>query len=387
MSKKDSALLLYYDEYHTPVQKVIAHLGAGARLSILEIEIDFSSGIHENGVDRSMDLDYSKVDGRSSFADDFLSHAIKANAAYQRGYNLSAAISRPFLATKVAEHLKAKHITNLIHGFAGNDQVRFEMAIMVLAPEVKIQSIASLLGSQNVVNMNRYTISSNIWGRSVEGFTLEDPWNAPAEDVFERVTVVEKCTADPVDIQLEFEKGIPVAIDHRKMPLAALLENLDRIAKPYYIGVSDMLEDGFVGLKTRAIYEYPAAYIIRCAHQDLESLVFTRRQQEFKTIVDNKWSDLIYDGLWFDPQRESLEAYIDHVNAYVTGEVKLMLSCGGAHVIARRSPFALYDKSLAIYRAGQDFGIGCSQYLAQTMSTPMQASANRNRNNQLKKEI
>jgi argininosuccinate synthase len=372
-------LLLYYDEYHTPIQRIIENLGEDISLLVLEIEIDNLYNTKENHPEISNGINYLRIDGRDSFANDYISHAIKANASYQIGYNLSAALSRPFLAKKVVEYLRANDINNLVHGFTGNDQIRFEMAIMVLAPDIKIHSISFLLGNENNNNESQYTISSNIWGRSIEGFDLEDPWVSAVDDIFERVTVIEKSTANPICVHLSFENGIPVAIDNYKMSLTALMEKLDEMAKPYYIGVSDMLEDGFVGLKTRAIYEFPASFIIRCAHQDLERLVFTRRQQEFKKIVDNKWSDLIYDGLWFDPQRESLEAYINHVSTYVTGEVKALLSCGGVNIVGRKSPLALYDKSLAVYRAGQDFGIECSKYLAQTMSTSMQASAARNK--------
>lgn len=383
MPKTDSrTLLLYYDEYHTPIKKIKENLGAGKALCILEIEIDFHTTGKKPAIAGVFEgMDFAQENGRDEFADHFISRAIKANACYQRGYNLSAALSRPFLASKVVAYLKAHGISNLIHGFAGNDQVRFEMGVMVLAPQINIQSVSSLLGSQNQVNLESYTISSNIWGRSVEGFKLEDPWVSPEAGVFERVTIVTESRAQPIGMQLRFEKGIPVAINNQEMPLATLLGQLDQMAKPYYLGVADMMEDGFVGLKTRAVYEYPSAWLIRQAHQDLESLVLTRKQSDFKALADRDWSGLIYDGLWFDPQRESLETYMDDVSRLVTGSVKILLSCGGSHVVGRESRYALYDKSLAIYRAGQDFGIGSSGDLTQAMSTQMRASANRDTTN------
>jgi argininosuccinate synthase len=311
------------------------------------------------------------VDARERFRTDVLTRAIKANAVYQGGYHLSAALSRPVLAAVCAERLASTGATTLVHGLAGNDQLRFEMGVQALAPDTTIVPVAKLLGSRNDANDGSYTVSDNLWGRSTESAGLGDPGAPPPADVVDWTAPVKQAET----VVVGFEQGVPVSLDGLRLSLGDIVRDLGAVVTACGAGWYDLVEDGFVGLKTRAVYSSPAAAALVEAHRDLERFVCTRAQNRFKALVDQAWTELVYDGFWFDEQRASLDAYVDHVNQWVTGEVTLLIQPGGVRAVARTSPYALYDVGRAVYRFGQDFAAADTTAIAATLSTHMRASA------------
>jgi argininosuccinate synthase len=320
-----------------------------------------------------------EVDARERFCHDYITKAIKANARYEEGYYLSAALSRPLMAEICVEYLDRLEIDTLIHGFAGNDQLRFEMFINALKPDTEITTVSSLLGSRTDANPNSYTISSNLWGRSVEGGNLCDPWQEPPAEVFEKVHFPVVTMLEPEIHTIKFEKGRVIALDGKEIELVTIIESLETLGHKFGVGYSDIVEDGYIGLKTRAIYEFPAAFALITAHYELERFVSTRLQNIFKPLVDKAWAELVYEGFWFDPQREALEAYIEQVNCWVTGDVKLLYSSNKIDIIGRSSPFTLYDEHQAVYRMGQDSAVDTVGQLASVKALPMRAASDRRR--------
>jgi argininosuccinate synthase len=295
---------------------------------------------------------------------------------YQSGYLLSAALSRPLLAQHLVQVARERRATTVVHGLAGNDQLRLELALAVLGPALRVRSVAEVLGSQNRRNLDTYTISENLWGRSAEAATLGDPAQPAPADAFRRCPPPLGPAPEPELHTIGFEAGRPCTLDGVDYGLRPLIERLDRLAGRFGVGFTDLVEDGYVGLKTRAIYESPAATALLVAHRDLQRFVCSRRQNAFASQVSQAWSELVYDGLWFDPARESLEAYLTAVNTNVTGEVSLLFRHGSVAAVGRRSERALYDEELAVYRVGQDFSVALGG-LASALSGPMRVARRR----------
>ena len=307
------------------------------------------------------------VDAREEFANDFLTPAIKANALYGDGYPLFTALGRPLIAKLAVDYARRSGCDTIAHGCTGkgNDQVRIEATIATLAPELKV--IAPVrswqMGREEEIAYARehgipvkggtevapYSIDDNLWGRSSEGRWIEDLDHAPEEDVFQLVTPPEKAPDESQIVVVEFERGVPVALDGHRMGLVELLEAAAAIGQRHGVGIVDHIEDRIVGLKVRDIYEVPAAAIILPAHKELERLVGTIHQNRFKLALDEQWAYLVYAGLWWEPLRSDLDAYMDAVNEQVTGMIGLKLYKGSARVITRSSPNAVYDASLASF--------------------------------------
>jgi len=307
------------------------------------------------------------VDARAEFAAEYLAPAIKANALYGGGYPLFTALGRPLIAKLAVEYARRSGCDTIAHGCTGkgNDQVRIEATIATLAPELKV--IAPVrswaMGRDEEVAYARehgipvkggsevapYSIDDNLWGRSSEGRWIENLEQAPEDDVFQLVTPPRKAPDEPLRIELSFERGLPVALDGARLGLVELIERVAELGARHGVGIIDHIEDRIVGLKVRDIYEAPAAAIILPAHQELEQLVCTIHQNQFKPALDRQWAYLVYAGLWWEPLRGDLDAYMDAVNAQVTGTIGLELYKGTARVITRSSPNALYDRSLASF--------------------------------------
>jgi argininosuccinate synthase len=307
------------------------------------------------------------VDAREEFAREYLAPAIKANALYGGGYPLFTALGRPLIAKLAVEYARRTGCDTIAHGCTGkgNDQVRIEATIATLAPELKV--IAPVrswaMGREEEVAYARehgipvkggsevapYSIDDNLWGRSSEGRWIEDLDQAPQEDVFQLVTPPRNAPDEPERIELTFEQGVPVALNSSPLGLVDLIEQVGAIGARHGVGIIDHIEDRIVGLKVRDIYEAPAAAIILPAHQDLEKLVCTIHQNQFKAGLDRQWAYLVYAGLWWEPLRGDLDAYMDAVNSQVTGTIGLELYKGTARVTTRSSPNALYDRSLASF--------------------------------------
>lgn len=345
-----SDVILFYDDYHTPLNSLSRVCGPGNVLFVSQGKIE------ANDSDAEVDLPQGwravRINGVKEFLDKYVTKAIKANALYQTKYNLCAALSRPALAEICVRHVDQLETTRLIHGFAGNDQLRFEVSVLSLRPNIQVCSVANLIGSRTRHNSNTFTISDNIWGRSIEAGNLSDAWVSSYDPKETYSTVL----PEPVEICIGFEEGIPVSIDGKQASLEQIVSNLNALGLSYGGRRHDLVEDGYVGLKSRAVYIFPAADILINAHADLERFVCTRRQNAFKNLVDTAWTELVYEAAWFDPQRKALEAYIDETNSWVTGEVRLLIGVDGVRVLGRRSKFSHYAENSAIYRIGQDFG-------------------------------
>jgi len=310
-------------------------------------------------------LDCFVVDAREEFAEEYLLPAIKANARYGGGYPLFTALGRPLIAKLAVEKAREAECDTIAHGCTGkgNDQVRIEATVAALAPELKI--IAPVrgwqMGRQEEIEYARrhgipvkggtevppYSIDDNLWGRSSEGGPIEDLAEPARDDVFDLVTVPEDAPDDPELVEIEFERGRPVAIGGERLGLVELLERAGEIGARHGVGIVDHLEDRIVGLKVRDVYEVPAAELILTAHAELEKLVGTIHQNMFKPQLDRQWGFLVYAGLWYEPLLDDLNAFMDRVNEQVTGSVTLKLYKGGAKPVARSSPNALYDPALA----------------------------------------
>jgi argininosuccinate synthase len=312
-------------------------------------------------------LECHVVDAREQFAQEYLAPAIKANALYGGGYPLFTALGRPLIAKLAVEHARRSGCDTIAHGCTGkgNDQVRIEATVATLAPELKV--IAPVrswqMGREEEIAYARehgipikggaeatpYSIDDNLWGRSSEGRWIEDLGQAPEDDVFQLVTRPEEAPEEAEQIELSFERGVPVALNGEQLGLVELIERVAEIGARHGVGIVDHIEDRIVGLKVRDIYEVPAAAIVLPAHQELERLVCTIHQNQFKPQLDHQWAYLVYAGLWWEPLRSDLDAYMDEVNERVTGTIGLKLYKGHARVTTRSSPNAVYDASLASF--------------------------------------
>jgi len=312
-------------------------------------------------------LECHVVDAREEFARDYVIPAIKANALYGGGYPLFTALGRPLIAKLAVEYARRSGCDTIAHGCTGkgNDQVRIEATVATLAPELKtIAPVRSWqMGREEEIAYARehgipvkggtevapYSIDDNLWGRSSEGRWIEDLDHAPEDDVFQLVTRPELAPEEAETVTVEFEAGVPVAFDGERLGPVALLERAAEAGCRHGVGIVDHIEDRIVGLKVRDIYEVPAAAILLPAHQELEKLVGTIHQNQFKPSLDQKWAYLVYAGLWWEPLRTDLDAYMDAVNAQVTGTIGLKLFKGSVRVVTRSSPNAVYDADLASF--------------------------------------
>jgi argininosuccinate synthase len=307
------------------------------------------------------------VDAREEFAAEYLLPAIRANALYGGGYPLFTALGRPLIAKLAVEHARLSGCDTVAHGCTGkgNDQVRIEATVATLAPELKV--IAPVrswqMGREEEIAYARehaipvkggtesapYSIDDNLWGRSSEGRWIEDLEHAPEDDVFQLVTRPEDAPDEAEHLELTFEAGVPVALDGERLALVELIERVAHVGARHGIGIVDHIEDRIVGLKVRDIYEAPAAAIILPAHQELERLVCTIHQNQFKPELERQWAYLVYAGLWWEPLRGDLDAYMESVNERVSGTIGIKLYKGHARVVTRSSPNAVYDASLASF--------------------------------------
>ena len=309
------------------------------------------------------------VDARRQFVTGFVLPALKANALYQGRYPLISALSRPLIATVLARVAAEIGADAVAHGCTGkgNDQVRFEVALGALASEVEV------LAPVRDWNMNRsdtiayaqerslpitatrsspYSIDENLWGRSIECGILEDPWQTPPEDVFELTGGSE---SGPSEVEITFENGVPVAVDGEALDPVRAIESVGKIAGAHGFGRIDMIEDRLVGIKSREVYEAPAALALIAAHADLEALTLERRAAREKRRLDETWAELVYEGMWFSPLRAAIDAFIDTTQVAVTGDVRLRFGAGSCIPVARRSPVSLYERALATYESGDSF--------------------------------
>jgi argininosuccinate synthase len=370
-------LLLYSGGLDTSVMLRWIQESYGAEIVTLTVDLGQPEEDWDVITAKARDLgavDAIVVDAREEFAREHVLPAIKANALYGGGYPLFTALGRPLLAKLAVENAREAGCDTIAHGCTGkgNDQVRIEAAVATLDPELRV--IAPVrdweMGREEEIEYARrhripvsggteappYSVDDNLWGRSSEGGAIEDLSEPPPDDVFRLVTPPEQAPDEPELVEIGFERGSPVSIDGTRLDLVPLLERAAELGSHHGVGIVDHVEDRVVGLKVRDLYEVPAATIILTAHRELEKLVCTGHQNGFKETLDRHWAYLCYSGLWHEPLRSDLYAFMDSVNEYVTGSVKLKLFKGSATAVARSSPYALYDRALASFgESGGDF--------------------------------
>jgi len=310
------------------------------------------------------------VDCREEYARDFVAPALKANAKYEGKYPLVSALSRPVIVKHMVAAAREHGADAVAHGCTGkgNDQVRFEVSTRALAPD--LETLAPVRGwgltrEQSIEYAERagipltvtkespYSVDQNLWGRTVECGILEDPWEPPPEDVYELTTPT---ATEPVELTLRFEQGLPVALDGRELPFHELIGEVTRVVGSYGWGRIDMVENRRVGIKSREIYECPGSLALLMAHADLEDLTLERELAHEKARLEPRYADLIYDGLWFSPLKEALDAFVEESQRFVSGEVRLRCELPGRCIVAgRRSDVGLYDYGLATYEAADRF--------------------------------
>jgi argininosuccinate synthase len=311
------------------------------------------------------------VDAVDRFAGAYLTRAIAANALYEGKYPLVSGLARPCIAEEVVRVAWDVGAGTIAHGCTGkgNDQVRFEVSFSVLAPDLRIvapirdatiprEKALALADEWNIpvaAVAGTYSVDENLWGRTVECGPLEDPWAAPPEDAFARTATPERRPSEPAEITIGFERGLPVALDGEPKALAPLIRSLDALAGRYGYGRVDMIENRRVGIKSRELYEVPAALSIIHAHRALEDLTLERDLAHHKPSLEARWADLVYDGQWFGPLRAAIDGYMTATQEHVTGDVRLRYEQGACTVVGRRSDRSLYDLPLATYGGDDAF--------------------------------
>jgi argininosuccinate synthase len=329
--------------------------------------------------------DVAVIDGKEEFADEYILPAIKANAMYEGAYPLSTALARPLIAKHLVEVALAKGAEQVGHGCTGkgNDQVRFELTVAALAPHLKVVAPVREWGMTraeeveycekhdipiDVTKKKIYSIDDNMYGRSIEGGCLEDPWIEPPEDVF-------LWTAGKNEdyVEIEFESGKPIALNGKHMPLTELIMELNKLAGACGVGRIDHIESRVVGIKSREVYECPAAVVLNATHTALEKLVLQRDLLSFKKGVEQRFAENVYEGTWFSPLTKALCAFIDSTQEYVTGIVKMKMSAGALSMSGISSPYALYSHHLATYDAGSSFDQPASSGFIYVLGLPLKA--------------
>ncbi len=311
-------------------------------------------------------VDAVVVDGKQTFAEEYVLPALQARALYEGCYPLATALGRPLIAKLLAETALEMGAGYVAHGCTGkgNDQVRFDVAVASLAPELKVLAPIREWGMSreeeieyanergipiNVKVSSAYSVDENLWGRSIEAGSLEDPWIEPPSDVYAWTADVGEAPTDPEYLTIGFERGRPVSVNGKNAGMVELIYKVQEFAGRHGVGRIDHVENRVVGIKSREIYEAPAATVLHLAHQSLEDLTLTKDAARFKAKVAIEYADLVYNGCWFSPHREDLAAYIASTQRYVTGEVKVKLHKGSCQVAGRRSDLSLYSRSLATY--------------------------------------
>ncbi|MBC3186890.1 argininosuccinate synthase [Corynebacterium sp. zg-331] len=343
---------------------------------VVAVSLDLGQGGEDMDSVRQRALDCGAVesvvvDAKDEFAEQYCLPAVKANALYMKQYPLVSALSRPLIVKHLVEAAKEHGGTHVAHGCTGkgNDQVRFEVGFMSTDPNLEIVAPArdfawtrdKAIAFAEEVNLpieqsasSPFSIDQNVWGRAVETGFLEDLWNPPTKDLY-AYTEDPALGNAPDELIISFKSGVPVAIDGRSVTVLEAIEELNRRAGAQGVGRLDMVEDRLVGIKSREVYEAPGAMVLIKAHEALEDVTVERELARYKRLVDARWSEEVYDGLWFSPLKRSLDAFIESTQEHVTGDIRLVLHAGSITVNGRRSEHSLYDFNLATYDTGDTF--------------------------------
>jgi argininosuccinate synthase len=331
-------------------------------------------------------------DAKQLFVDHFVWPALRAGAIYEGQYPLATALGRPLIAKLLVDVARDEGATAVAHGCTGkgNDQVRLDVAVAALAPDLKVIAPVREWGMSRdeeieyaakhnipvpVTAASPYSTDENLWGRSIECGVLEDPWAEPPEDVYLWTKDPRQAPDQPAYVEIEFEQGIPVALDGERMTGIALISHLHDLAGLHGVGRIDAVENRLVGIKSREIYEAPAAVVLHRAHAALEALTMSKDSARFKALVAQQYADLIYNGLWFSAFHQDLAAYVASSQRYVSGTVRLRLAKGTCEVVGRRSPMSLYSQGLATYDRGDLFDHAAAEGFIRIWGLPLRTQA------------
>ena len=352
---------------------VVKYLQEIHNMDVVTVTVDVGQGDNQKQIaakaKRLGVIKHYNIDAKKEFVNNFVFPSIKANSLYQKKYCLATALARPLIAKKVLDIAKKEKVSALAHGCSGkgNDQVRFDITLRsgsnlpIIAPIRDLNldrktelSFAKKHGIKIESVAKKFSIDQNLWGRAIEGGVLEDPFKEPPSDAFIWVKT-KNLPANPSYLEIVFEKGVPVAVDAKRLNPIRLIEYINKKAGAAGVGIVDHIEDRVVGIKSREVYETPAATCLIEAHYDLEKMVHTKHQNKFKSLIDDEWSWLVYSGLWEDPLRADLDAFVDQAQKRVTGTVKLKMYKGSMRVVGRKSKYSLYSKKVATYGKGSSF--------------------------------
>lgn len=328
-------------------------------------------------------------DAKAEFADGYILPSLQAGALYEGQYPLATALARPLIAKRLVEAAEMEGATAIAHGCTGkgNDQVRIDVSVRALNRGIEVIGPARERAMSRPAQIeyaaergipvpatveNPYSTDLNLWGKSIECGVLEDPWTEPPEDIFTLTQSVARSPDTPAYVELDFECGVPTAVNGVSMGLVELIGSLETIAGTHGVGRIDMVENRLVGIKSREIYEAPAAVVLHAAHRELETLVIPKDLERLKNGLATAYADLIYNGLWFTPTRTALDALVSDVQRRVTGRVRVKLFKGSCCVVGRRSPHALYDENLATYDDGDEFDHGAAEGFIKIWGLPVE---------------
>jgi argininosuccinate synthase len=377
----------------------IGWIGEQTGAEVVAVAVDVGQGGEDMETIRARALDCGAVeavvaDARDEFAHQYCLPALQANALYMDRYPLVSALSRPVIVKHLADAAKKYGATTVAHGCTGkgNDQVRFEVGLGALVPDLRViapvrdyawtreKAIAYAEDRGLPIDVNKkspFSIDQNVWGRAVETGFLEDLWNAPTKDVYSYTEDPTVHWQAPDELVITFEKGVPVAIDGEAVSVLEAIQQLNRRAGAHGVGRLDMVEDRLVGIKSREVYEAPGAIALITAHQELENVTIERDLARFKRQVEQRWGELVYDGLWFSPLKDALDSFIVKSQEHVSGEIRLRLHGGSAVVTGRRSEQSLYDFNLATYDDGDAFDQSLAKGFVQLWGLPSKIAAKR----------
>ncbi|MCY4489957.1 MAG: argininosuccinate synthase [Thaumarchaeota archaeon] len=352
---------------------VVKYLQEEHEMDVITVTVDVGQGDDQKKITaKAKKLGVKKhynIDAKKEFVTDYVFPSIKANALYQKKYCLATALARPLIAEKILYIAKKEKVTSLAHGCTGkgNDQVRFDVTLRsgsdlpIIAPirDKNLDRVTELKFAQEQgididTVAKKYSIDQNLWGRAIEGGVLEDSYAEPPDDAF--IWVRTKNLPDkPTYMEIKFDQGVPVAVDGKMLDPVKLVEYINKKAGAAGVGIVDHIEDRIVGIKSREVYETPAATCLIEAHTDLEKMVHTKHQNKFKPMVDDQWAYMAYSGLWQDPLKQNLDAFIESSQGVVSGVVKLKLYKGSLRVVGRKSRHSLYSREAATYGTGSTF--------------------------------
>ena len=399
MMSKGKIVLAYSGGLDTSV--AIKQLKDNYGYDVIAVTVDLGEGKDLEGIKQKAlkagAMSAYTLDVKHEYAYEYLAKALKANVMYENVYPLISALSRPLISKKLVEIAEKLGAVAIAHGCTGkgNDQVRFETSIAALNPDLHVvapirdapmsrESAIEYAKEHNIpvsaTTASPYSIDLNLWGRSCECGVLEDPWVEPPEDAHAWTNSIADTPDDATIIEITFEKGIATHLDGKEIEFDELIQKLNTIAGKHGIGRIDHVENRLIGIKSREIYEAPAAMTLIKAHQALESLCLSRDVMDFKSGIERKFANLIYDGLWFSPLIESLNAFIDNTQQTVNGLVKIKLHKGNLIVIGRKSPQSLYDYNLATYKDDDSFDHSASVGFIKVWSLPLAINAHVNKN-------